>query len=108
MSVSLNRCLLCLLATGVSFAILITAEPAWARPRAPHARRHQTLISTVSPTQITISEDSGPRTFTITPFTEIIVNEQTAKVGDLHPGMRVSVTLEDPVRLRQIKAWSAQ
>src|ERR1700736_920940 len=106
MSVALMiRYWVCLLATGVSFAILINADSALARPRA-HAQRHQTLISTVSPSQITISEDSGPRTFTITPFTEVIVDEQRAKVADLRPGMRVSVTLDDPVRLRQIKAWS--
>lgn len=56
---------------------------------------------------LTIVEDNGPRTFAITPLTARIVNDQKATVGQLRNGMRVSVTLEDPTKVRQIKAWNA-
>jgi hypothetical protein len=76
------------------------------RKKPPVPKRHETVISSVTPTAITILEDDSPKTFTITQFTEINVNEQKATVGDLKPGMRVSVTLADPTRVSRIQAWS--
>jgi hypothetical protein len=75
------------------------------RPRDPPARRHETLISHVSPTSITIQEDSGPKTFGITNFTEVVIDGQRATVADLRPGMRVSIDLDDPLHAHRITAW---
>ena len=93
-----------LLLVGVIVGVSFSTE-SQGRHRPPHALRHQTLISSITATQLTISEDHGPKTFSITQFTEVFVNDHRATLADLRPGMRVSVTLDDPVRLRQIKAW---
>jgi hypothetical protein len=97
-------------AGAVLFALLlfVPVDFAVAKRHPPAARRHQTLISSISPTSLTIQEDSGPKTFAITPYTEVVVNEQRASVAQLRRGMRVSVTLVDPTHLRQIKAWSTE
>jgi hypothetical protein len=42
----------------------------------PPAKRHESLIAHVSATSLTIEEDSGAKTFAITPFTEVMVNDQ--------------------------------
>ena len=88
--------------------ILCAADSALARRHTPAARKHQTLISQVSASSLTIEEDNGPRTFAITSFTEVILNDQKSTVDQLRKGMRVSVLLEDPTRVRQIKAWNAK
>lgn len=91
----------------LAIALLMSLNSAWAK-KPPIARRHQTIISNISPTSVTIQEDSGPKTFAVTAFTEITVNDQRASIADLRNGMRVSVILADPTRLRQLKAWSTQ
>ncbi|MDQ6765748.1 MAG: hypothetical protein M3Z22_06575 [Verrucomicrobiota bacterium] len=68
---------------------------------------HVTLITSVTADSITISEDKVPKTYTITPFTEITVRGQRAKITDLQPGMSVSVTLGDQTRLSRINAGDA-
>jgi hypothetical protein len=90
-----------------TFLLFVPLDFALAKKH-PAARRHQTLISSISPTSLTIQEDSGPKTFAITPYTEVVVNEQKATVAQLKRGMRVSVTLVGSTQLRQIKAWSAE
>jgi len=96
-----------LVSTG--FVILaftvVDAPELFAGPRNPPARRHQTLISHVSPTSITIQQDNGPKTFVITNFTEVVIDGQRATVTDLHRGMRVSVDLDDPVHAHRVTAW---
>ena len=89
-------------------AVLASSVSSGFAKRRPAARRHQTLISSVSANSITIEEDNGPKTFAITAFTEVFVNEQRASAAQLKPGMRVSVTLDDPTRLHRIKAWSTE
>src|SRR3954463_13256711 len=65
---------------------------------------HETTISTVSPTSITISEDKSSKTFTVSQFTEVTINGAKATVADLKPGMLVSVTLRDSSNLSRISA----
>ena len=91
-----------------SLLFFVPVDFALARRHPPAARRHQTIISNISPTSLTIQEDSGPKTFEITPSTEVFVNDQRGSVAQLKRGMRVSVTLVDPTHLRQIKAWSTE
>lgn len=68
---------------------------------------HETVISSVTPTVITITENKATKTFTITQFTEINMNGQKASVTDLKPGMTVSVTMgTDPSRASRISATS--
>src|ERR1700686_2402002 len=92
----------------IVFSILllgIALNPALARGKrkATSPARHETLISSVNPTAVTIIEDKVARTFTITQFTEINVNGQKATVADLNPGMIVSVTIgTDPTRASRI------
>lgn len=102
--VSMTRYALLICLALVLFA---TADVASAKKH-PAARRHETLISNVSPTSLTIQEDGGPKTFVITAFTEVIVNDQRGSVAQLRKGMRVSVMLDAPTRVRQIKAWNTQ
>jgi hypothetical protein len=97
----------CRLLSLVGLTLLIALSPAFGRTRhkkATPAPRHETVISSVTPTEITITEDKTPRTFTITQFTEVTLDGQRASVADLKPGMAVSVTLSDPSHLSRITA----
>jgi hypothetical protein len=70
---------------------------------APHA--HESVISGVTPTAITITGDKSAKTFTITQFTEINVNGRKATVAELKPGMTVNVALgTDPMKASRITA----
>jgi hypothetical protein len=51
------------------------------------------VIASVSAHSITVSEEKGTKTFTITQFTEINLNGQRATVAELKPGMIVVVTI---------------
>jgi hypothetical protein len=99
-----------LVSTGFVMLVFAVADApnAFSGPRNPPARRHQTLISNVSPTSITIQEDSGPKTFVITNFTEVVIDGQRATVVDLRRGMRVSIDLDDPLHAHRISAWHAR
>jgi hypothetical protein len=59
----------------------------------PAPRPHETIISNVTPTAITVSDNKGAKTFTITQFTEINVNGRKGTAADLKPGMIVNVAL---------------
>ena len=64
-----------------------------------------TVISKVSPSSVTVTDEKGTRTFTITQFTEINVNAQRATAADLKPGMTVTITMAtDPTRAHRIIA----
>ena len=63
------------------------------------------VISKVGPSSVTVTDERGTRTFTITQFTEINVNAQRATAADLKPGMTVTVTMwTDPTRASRIVA----
>src|SRR3954452_19466180 len=84
---------------------LLLPEAAFARSKkkqqAPAPQ--PTVISSVSPDSITISENQAMKTYAITQFTEITVKGQRARLTDLQPGMMVSVTLgTDPTKLSRI------
>jgi hypothetical protein len=90
-----------------ALVVLISSIPAFGRGQHRKATPppiHETVISSVTPTAITIAEDKAPRTFTITQFVEVTVDGQRASVADLRPGMMVSVTLIDQSRLSRITA----
>jgi hypothetical protein len=68
----------------------------------------QPVIASVSANSITVTEQKGTKTFTITQFTEINVNGQKATVADLKPGMTVTVTIGiDPSRASRVNASGA-
>jgi hypothetical protein len=64
----------------------------------------ETVISSITPNAITITEDKTTKTVAITQFTEIALNGRKATVADLKPGMLVSLTLADPSRASRISA----
>ncbi len=72
----------------------------------PH---HETVVTSVTPTSVVITEDKAARTFTINQFTEVTLNGQKATITDLKPGMKVSVTLgADPTQLSRIAASTSK
>ncbi|HEY0369021.1 MAG TPA: hypothetical protein VGC85_05450 [Chthoniobacterales bacterium] len=98
----------------VSLVLLVAVAPLSARPRATRSKpgktqeSHTTVITSVTPTALTIQEDQVTKSFMITPFTEVNVNGQRATVADLKPGMSVSVTLgSDASKLSRIAAGPA-
>ncbi len=100
----MGRILIPVICAVVAFS---TAE---ARPRAKATPlpAHETLISSVAGNAVTISEDGSPKTFSVTSTTEIFANGQRVTFADLVAGMRVSVTLSDPVHARRIEAWNSK
>lgn len=82
----------------------VSGAPRGGRRRPPPSPPPAPAIVNVGPTSITISEQSGAKTYTITQFTEVNVNGQRATPADLKPGMTVSVTLSDPSRVSRINA----
>lgn len=86
------------------------SEPALAARKKKEAASsiHPTVIASVSPSSITITEANVNKTFAITQFTEITLKGQPAKLSDLQPGMSVSVGLStDPNKLSRINAGDA-
>ena len=75
----------------------IAATPAFGKSKkkktSPAPAYHQPVISSVNGNAVTVSDEKGSRTFTITQFTEINVNNQRSTVADLKPGMNVNVTI---------------
>lgn len=87
----------------LAFAFLTAAEAAKKKKEPPKPRG--TVIATVTPESITITENATTKTFAITRFTEILVKGQRATLADLQPGMAVSVTLaSDPTKASRINA----
>jgi hypothetical protein len=91
---------------------LIATTPAFGKGKknkaTPVPAYYQPVISSVKENAITVSDAKTTRAFTITQFTEINVNGQRATIGDLKPGMTVTVTIDmDPSRARRINAADA-
>src|SRR5947209_14142512 len=97
----------------VSLILLVAISPLNAKARAPRTapktqQAHTTVITAVTPSSLTIQEDTVTKSFTITPFTEVNVNGQRGSLADLKPGMSVNVTLgSDPSKLSRIDAGPA-
>jgi hypothetical protein len=76
-----------------------------AKAKATPAVNHETVISTVTPTEITVTEDKTAKTYVLTQFTEITLNGNRATAADLKPGMKVSVTIgTDATHLSRVAA----
>lgn len=68
----------------------------------------QSTIAAVSPTSITITEGTLSKTYSITPFTEIVVRGQHTTVAELQPGMVASVAAStSPNQASRINAAGA-
>ena len=85
------------------------AAPAFAggkkKKASPAPKYHATVISNVTGNTITVTQDKVTRAFTITRFSEIIVNGQKATMVDLKPGMTVNVTIGvDPSQASRVVA----
>ena len=85
------------------------AAPAFAGGRkkkaSPAPKYHPTVISSVTGNTITVTQDKVTRAFTITRFSEIIVNGQKATIADLKPGMTVTITIGvDPSQASRVVA----
>jgi hypothetical protein len=67
----------------------------------------QPTIAAVTTDSVTVKDDKGAKTLTISQFTEINVNGRKATVADLKPGMTVNVTLgTDASKASRINATS--
>ena len=90
-------------------SLFVTLQPILAGRSKPMPRpsvpEHNQVISSVTATSITVTENKTTKTFTITQFTEINVNGQRATVADLKPGMKVVVALgTDSTKASRINA----
>ena len=86
---------------------VVAASPAFAasKKKTPPPLIITPVISSVTPTSVTITEGKNAKTLGITQFTEINVNGQKAMASDLKPGMNVTVTLgTDPTKASRIVA----
>ena len=93
---------------SILLAILALTPAFGASKKKAEPVQHGTIISSVTPTAITVTEGKAAKTFTITQFTEVNVNGQKATVADLKPGMTVNLTLADASRLSRINATGAK
>ena len=97
----------------LAFAVLLAcgaANPLYCatKKKPTPAPYKQPVIASVNANAITVTEEKGTKTFTITQFTEINVNGQKATAADLKPGMTVTVTIGmDPSRAGRIVANGA-
>ena len=108
---SLRNCTFSILIAVAALAFLAPASmvqagrpPKTTKPKTPV--KHETVISSVTATAITVSQDNQTKTYQISAFTEVTLNGQRATVADLKPGMVVSVVLTDPTRVSRITAMS--
>lgn len=77
----------------LSFATATSAFAGGKKKSTPAPVREGPVISSVSATSVTVTDDTGAKTFSISQFTEITVNGQRATVADLKPGMHATVAL---------------
>jgi hypothetical protein len=96
-----------LVVVSILLAALTTA-PAFAggrKKKASSPKYQPAVISSVTRNTITVTQEKVTRAFTITPFSEIIVNGQRATIADLKPDMTVSVTIGvDPSQASRVVA----
>ena len=83
-----------------------SAEGKGSKKKPSPTEAHQTVISSVTASSVTVKDDTGTKTLAISAVTEVTVNGQKATAADLKPGMIVSVTLTDPTRASRIIATS--
>jgi hypothetical protein len=86
---------------------LLTASPGVAaskkKPKPPLIQNP--TIASVTASSVTVNDGKVTKTFTITQFTEIIVNGQKATVAELKTGMIANVTMgTDPTKASRITA----
>jgi hypothetical protein len=89
--------------------VALTTAPAFAgskkKKASPAPKYHLAVISSVTGNTITVTQEKVTRAFTITRFSEIMVNGQRATIADLKPGMTVSVTIGvDPSQASRVVA----
>ena len=93
-------------------ALALLTAPAYAgghkAPPKPKASPPKTVVTNVSATALTITDNIGSKTLNITPFTEIIVNGQKAGLADVKKGMIVDVALRDPTTASRITAVASK
>lgn len=99
--------------SGIGLALsvfaIVSLAPASAEGKAkkkPTPAPHQTVITSVTASSVTVKEDTTTKTLAISAVTDITVNGQKATAADLKPGMIVSLTLTDPTRASRIIATS--
>ncbi len=64
-----------------------------------------TVITSVSPDSITITDNGVSKTYSVTQFTEILFKGQRTTLAALQPGMGVSITLgSDATKAARINA----
>jgi hypothetical protein len=103
----MKRSSFCRLIVG-ALLVAVAIAPAFGGGRkksTPAAEHHETVISSVGPNTVTVSDNKTTKTLTVTRFTEINVNGQKATMADLKPRMKVNVTLgTDPTVASRISA----
>jgi hypothetical protein len=83
----------------------ITSFAAGKKSKAKAVEYHDTVIASVAPDSITITQDQQSKSYKISQFTEITFRGQKAALADLKPGMTVSVTQGmDPLTASRIAA----
>jgi len=103
LSVALFVCLLALSFVAPDVALAKSKKKS-AAPTPPP----QSIIGNVSATSITITEGTVSKTYSITPFTEIVVRGQRATVAELQPGMVATVAAStSPNQASRINAVGA-
>ena len=90
-------------------ALVTTPSFAGRKKKASPAPKYQTpVISSVTGNTITVTQEKLTRAYTITRFSEVMVNGQKATIADLKPGMVVSVTIGvDPTQASRVVATGA-
>ena len=82
------------LAIAIGVAVTFACLPALAKEGKPGGYMKVVSVK-LSDNKITISDAAGknPVTYVLTPLTKVTVNGQPAKLGDLHRGMHVTLSV---------------
>jgi hypothetical protein len=100
-----NRLLIVVSILLVALAAAPTFAGSKKKKASPAPKYQPPVISIVAGNRITVTEDKVTRAFTITRFSEIMVNGQRATIADLKPGMTVSITIGvDPSQASRVVA----
>jgi hypothetical protein len=94
----------------LAIALATTAAFAGGKKKkaSPTPKDHTSVISNVIGNTMTVTQDKATRAYTITRFSEVMVNGQKATIADLKPGMTVSVTIGvDPSQASRVVATGA-
>ena len=96
----------------IVLVIALATTPAFAggkkKKASPAPKDHTPTISSVVGNSITVTQDKATRAYTITRFSEVMVNGQKATIADLKPGMAVAITIGiDPTQASRVVATGA-